>query len=87
MPGRIRTCDLQSRSLTLYPTELRALNGRYFILFRGDCQGVQRSEFCMHERKSFSRRRIFLREKQLRISDAVPQRAADFKGGGIADFA
>ena len=27
-PGRIRTCDLQSRSLTLYPTELRALNGR-----------------------------------------------------------
>ena len=23
-PGRIRTCDLQSRSLTLYPTELRA---------------------------------------------------------------
>ena len=26
MPGRIRTCDLQSRSLTLYPAELRALN-------------------------------------------------------------
>ena len=24
-PGRSRTCDLQSRSLTLYPTELRAL--------------------------------------------------------------
>ena len=24
MPDRIRTCDLQSRSLTLYPTELRA---------------------------------------------------------------
>ena len=23
-PGRSRTCDLQSRSLTLYPTELRA---------------------------------------------------------------
>ena len=23
-PGRIRTCDLQSRSLTLYPTELQA---------------------------------------------------------------
>ncbi len=25
-PGAIRTHDLQSRSLTLYPTELRALN-------------------------------------------------------------
>ena len=24
MPDRIRTCDLQSRSLTLYPAELRA---------------------------------------------------------------
>ena len=31
MPGRIRTCDLQSRSLTLYPAELRALNGWYHI--------------------------------------------------------
>ena len=31
MPGRIRTCDLQSRSLTLYPAELRALNGWYDI--------------------------------------------------------
>ena len=46
MPGRIRTCDLQSRSLTLYPTELRALNGSYFILFGQDCQGVRMAEFC-----------------------------------------
>ena len=26
-PDRIRTCDLQSRSLTLYPAELRTLVG------------------------------------------------------------
>ena len=39
MPGRIRTCDLQSRSLTLYPTELRALNARYFIPSAAECQG------------------------------------------------
>ncbi len=32
-PGRSRTCDLQSRSLTLYPSELRALNS-LFILSR-----------------------------------------------------
>ena len=86
MPGRIRTCDLQSRSLTLYPTELRALNGRYFILFRGDCQGVRRAEFCMHVRKTFSRRKIILREKHLCGSDAATQRAAYFKGCHIADF-
>ena len=44
MPGRIRTCDLQSRSLTLYPTELRALNAGYSILFRELCQVRGRSE-------------------------------------------
>ena len=30
-PGRSRTCDLQSRSLTLYPTELRALISLFIL--------------------------------------------------------
>ena len=39
MPGRIRTCDLQSRSLTLYPAELRALNASNHNALRPFCQG------------------------------------------------
>ncbi len=34
-PGRSRTCDLQSRSLTLYPTELRALISLFILPQRG----------------------------------------------------
>lgn len=42
-PGRSRTCDLQSRSLTRYPTALRAHMHRfnrlnYFITFSVFCQ-------------------------------------------------
>ena len=34
-PGRSRTCDLQSRSLTLYPTELRALISLFILPQQG----------------------------------------------------
>ena len=43
MPGRIRTCDLQSRSLTLYPAELRALNGWYNTTPMSESQFLIRS--------------------------------------------
>ena len=39
-PGRIRTCDLQSRSLTLYPTELRALNAGYINILPRESQMI-----------------------------------------------
>ena len=43
-PGRIRTCDLQSRSLTLYPTELQALVQPAYCSTRNkDCQSLAHS--------------------------------------------
>ena len=86
MPGRIRTCDLQSRSLTLYPTELRALNGSYFILFGEDCQGVRTAELWKLPVKN-------IRGKQNRSADAETvesapgtKRAADLESDGVTDF-
>ena len=52
-PDWIRTSDLQSRSLTLYPTELRArsfiiiaqlgrkIKGEMVAKYQGSCQGVR----------------------------------------------
>ena len=34
-PGRSRTCDLQNRNLTLYPTELRVCALIFYYLFFG----------------------------------------------------
>ena len=47
-PGRIRTCDLQSRSLTLYPTELRALN-RAIISQNGGKSRGDGASFIWHQ--------------------------------------
>ena len=74
MPGRIRTCDLQSRSLTLYPAELRALNARYFILIHSKCQGGTKSAVRMFFRYAFSVFRRSQRRRSLRQCrrDGIP---------------
>ena len=62
MPDKIRTCDLQSRSLTLYPAELRAhmSNGAYYTKYLGRCQTFQNEKQEDYWRKTGGLKQIFV---------------------------